>query len=67
LDEPLRARWAKLAGVGMIVRQRDVNGTLSIARAFYSGSLGITNAETFAKTAGSHRANQAGTHKTAGW
>lgn len=54
LDKPLRARWPKLAGVGMIVRQRDINGTVSVERAFYIGSKGIANAETFAKAARSH-------------
>jgi len=40
--------------MGMIVRQWDVNGTVSVERTFYIGSPGITNAETFAKAARSH-------------
>lgn len=54
LDKPLRQHWPKLAGVGMIERQREINGKTSSERAFYIGSKGITSAESFAKAARSH-------------
>ncbi len=38
----------------MIVRLGEVDGHTSTERAFYIGSQGITNAETFAKVARSH-------------
>lgn len=51
LDKPLRAHWPKLAGVGMLERRRDINGTVSMERAFRIGSQGVTTAESFAKAA----------------
>jgi predicted transposase YbfD/YdcC len=54
LDKPIRAHWPKLAGVGMIERTREINGKHSTEQAFYIGSKGITNAETFAKAVRSH-------------
>jgi predicted transposase YbfD/YdcC len=54
LDKKLRAHWPKLAGVGMIERQRDINGTVSLERAFYIGSQGVTTAASFATAARSH-------------
>lgn len=54
LDKPLREHWPKLAGVGMIERQREINGKVATERAFYIGSPGIATAESFAKAARSH-------------
>ena len=54
LDKKLRDHWPKLAGIGMIERQREINGTVSIERAYYIGSQGITSAESFAKAARDH-------------
>ena len=54
LDKPLRQHWPKLAGIGMIERQREINGKTSYERAFYIGSKGIASAESFAKAARSH-------------
>jgi predicted transposase YbfD/YdcC len=54
LDKSIRQRWPKLAGVGMIERERDIAGKLSRERAFYIGSRGIDSAEAFAKAARSH-------------
>jgi predicted transposase YbfD/YdcC len=54
LDQAFRKHWPKLAGVGMIERRRDINGTVSMERAFYIGSQGVTTAESFAKAARSH-------------
>lgn len=54
MDKKLREHWPRLAGVGMIERQRDIKGTVSTERAFYIGSQGVTSAESFAKAARSH-------------
>ena len=54
LDRPIRQHWPKLAGVGMLERRREIDGKTSTEQAFYIGSKGIANAETFAKTARSH-------------
>lgn len=54
LDKKIRQRWPKLAGVGVIVRQRDIDGKQSSERAFYIGSKAITTAESFANAARSH-------------
>lgn len=54
LDRPIRQHWPKLAGVGMVERTRDINGKTSIEKAFYIGSKGIANGETFANAARSH-------------
>ena len=54
LDRPIRQRWPKLAGVGMVERSREINGKILTERAFYIGSKGIANAQTFALTARSH-------------
>ena len=54
LDKKLREHWPKLAGIGMIERQRKINGTVSTERAYYIGSRGITSAESFAQAARDH-------------
>lgn len=54
LDKKLRTHWSKLAGVGMIERRREISGTVSMERAFYIGSRGVTSAEAFANAARSH-------------
>ena len=54
MDKKLREHWPRLAGVGMIERQRDIKGAVSTERAFYIGSQGVTSAESFAKAARSH-------------
>lgn len=54
LDRPIRQHWPKLAGVGMVERIREINGKTSTERAFYIGSKGIADAETFATAARSH-------------
>ena len=54
LDKKLREHWPKLAGVGLIQRQREINGAVSTERAYYIGSQGITSAESFAKAARDH-------------
>jgi predicted transposase YbfD/YdcC len=40
LDKRLRERWPQLAGIGMIERQREINGAVSVERAFRIGSKG---------------------------
>ena len=54
LDQKLREHWPKLAGLGMIERQREINGAVSTERAYYIGSQGITSAESFAQAARDH-------------
>ena len=54
LDKKLREHWPQLAGIGMIERQREINGTVSTERAYYIGSQGITSAESFAHAARDH-------------
>lgn len=54
LDRPIRQRWPKLAGVGMVERKREINGKTSTDRAFYIGSKAIAHAEAFAIAARSH-------------
>ena len=54
LDRPIRQHWPKLAGVGMLERTRAINGKTSTERAFYIGSKGIADAQTFANAARSH-------------
>ena len=54
LDKKLRQHGPKLAGVGMIKRQRDIKGKVSSECAFYIGSPGVTSAESLAKAARSH-------------
>jgi predicted transposase YbfD/YdcC len=64
LDQSIRAHWPKLAGVGLIERQRDVGGKVSIERAFYIGSKGILTAASFADAARSHWGIENGLHRT---
>ena len=54
LNRTLREHWPKLTGVGMIERRREINEAVSMERAFYIGSQGVTTAESFAKAARSH-------------
>ncbi len=54
LDKTLREHWPKLAGVGMIERQREINGAVTTERAYYIGSQGVTSAESFAQAARDH-------------
>jgi predicted transposase YbfD/YdcC len=54
LDAPIKKKWPKLAGVGMIERKREINGKVSIERAYYIGSKGVSNAEIFLYAARSH-------------
>jgi predicted transposase YbfD/YdcC len=62
LDQPIRQRWPKLAGVGMVERTREINGKASTEQAFYIGSKGIAQAETFAHAARSHWGIENGLH-----
>jgi predicted transposase YbfD/YdcC len=54
LDPSIRQRWPKLAGVGLLEQERDIQGKVSRERAFYIGSQGITSAQAFATAARSH-------------
>jgi predicted transposase YbfD/YdcC len=54
LDDKMRQHWPKLSGVGMIERERDIKGKLSLQRVFYIGSKGVLNAASFARAARHH-------------
>jgi len=54
MDSELRGGWKNLAGVGMVERQRDVNGKVSVERTFYIGSKGIGSAQALAEAARGH-------------
>jgi predicted transposase YbfD/YdcC len=54
MDAPLRERWPKLSGVGMLERTRKITGKISRERAYFLGSKGITCAEAFATAARRH-------------
>ena len=54
MDQSIRQHWPKLAGVGALERRREINGKISIERAFYIGSKGILDAEVFAHAARGH-------------
>jgi hypothetical protein len=45
LDQSIQQRRPKLAGVGLIERQREINGKVSHEGAFYIGSKGVASAE----------------------
>jgi predicted transposase YbfD/YdcC len=62
LDEPIRAQWPKLAGVGMIEHTREINGQRTTEQVFYIGSRGIADAQTLAKAARSHWTIENGLH-----
>jgi predicted transposase YbfD/YdcC len=64
LDSSIRARWPKLAGVGMIERLRDIGGKVSTERALYIGSRGILTAKAFAEAARSHWGIENNLHRT---
>jgi hypothetical protein len=51
MDAPLRARWPKLSGVGMLERTREIKGKISRERAYFIGGKGIIRVETFAAAA----------------
>lgn len=54
LDGPIRSQWKNLAGVGMIERQRDIGGKISVERSYYIGSAAIDASQTFARAARAH-------------
>ncbi len=62
LDKSLRARWPKLAGVGQIERTREIGDKRTTETAYYIGSAGINNAESFAQAARAHWAIENGLH-----
>lgn len=64
LDPSIRAHWPKLAGVGMIERQRAIGDKVSVEQALYIGSEGIINAKAFAEAARSHWGIENVLHRT---
>ena len=54
MEPSLRGDWKNLAGVGMVERQREVKGKVSVERTFYIGSKGIASAQALAEAARGH-------------
>jgi predicted transposase YbfD/YdcC len=54
MDAPLRERWPKLSGVGMLERTCETKGKVSCERAYFIGSKGGACAEAFATAASRH-------------
>jgi predicted transposase YbfD/YdcC len=42
MEPSLHDDWKNLAGVGMVERQREIKGKVSVARTFYIGSKGVS-------------------------
>lgn len=54
MEPSLRGEWKNLAGVGMVERQREIKGQVSVERTFYIGSKGISSAQALAEAARGH-------------
>ena len=54
MEPALRAEWKNLAGVGLVERQREIQGKVSVERTFYIGSKGIGSAQALAEAARGH-------------
>ena len=54
MEPSLRGEWKNLAGVGMVERQREIKGQVSVERTFYIGSKGIASAQALAEAARGH-------------
>ena len=54
MEPSLRDDWKNLAGVGMVERQREIKGQVSVERTFYIGSKGIGSAQALAEAARGH-------------
>ena len=54
MEPSLRGEWKNLAGVGMVERQREIKGQVSVERTFYMGSKGISSAQALAEAARGH-------------
>jgi predicted transposase YbfD/YdcC len=54
MEPSVRGNWRQLAGVGMVERQREMNGKISIERTFYIGTKGVTSAKSLANAARGH-------------
>jgi predicted transposase YbfD/YdcC len=54
MEPSIRNNWKNLAGVGLVERQREIKGKISIERTLYIGSRGITSAQALATAARGH-------------
>ena len=52
MEPALGDDWKNLGGVGMVERQREIKGQMSVERLFYIGSQGISSAQALAEAAG---------------
>lgn len=54
MEPSVRNNWKSLAGVGLVERQREIKGKVSIERTLYIGSKGIASAQALANAARGH-------------
>ena len=54
MEPALRGEWKNLAGVGLVERQREIKGKVSVERTLYIGSKGIDSAQALAEAARGH-------------
>ena len=54
MEPSVRNNWKNLTGVGLVERQREIKGKISIERTLYIGSKGIVSAQALANAARGH-------------
>lgn len=54
MEPSVRNNWKNLTGVGLVERQREIKGKISIERTIYIGSKGIASAQALANAARGH-------------
>jgi predicted transposase YbfD/YdcC len=54
MEPSIRNNWKNLAGVGLVERQREIKGKISIERTLYIGSKGVACAQALANAARGH-------------
>ena len=54
MDTPMRARWKKLGGVGMIESEQEIKGTTRIERRYFIVSAGVNTVAQFADAVRAH-------------
>jgi predicted transposase YbfD/YdcC len=54
MEPSIRNNWKNLTGVGLVERQREIKGKISIERTIYIGSKGIESAQSLANAARGH-------------
>ncbi len=54
MDQPMRQNWKKLSAVGMIEREEDVKGKITVERRDFMASAGVQTVTQFAHAARAH-------------